>query len=1011
MSTPFLSQVAQFYINNSDLADTAFVFPNRRSALQFRHILKKTLKRYTFLPEIMSMNDFVDHATRHTDCIIASPVEILFIAFKAYKECMGDNAGEFDKFAYWGQLLVNDFNDIDMNLVDANDLYRNLKQEREIVTSYIEDDNLKNAINSILNISVNDKDDDKFWKPRDTDYNNDSVQGKFITLWNQLANIYNKFGEILDHHKLTTQGKLYREALRWIENTPAAGLGFSRIVMVGHDALTTSEMRMFKALQKKGVAHFWWDNAAQAFNCDTNPASKLIKAMAEAFPAPQKLEEIDHTPHIEVHAVPSVIGMAKCAFDGITAVSPHTAIVLPDESMLEPLINSTPHFVKGAEDLNITMGYPMKRSSITSLMHLVALAHKRASRKCKGESTEYFFFREDVRDILSHPILKMAFTREVMELNKKILENHEFNIPESLFTGSLLKPLFNTFSVEMITTAQVKKFLHGLEEFCIDLNTRVAHTESKLAKLTAPDSNDETGNDETGNDDEKSIDKTMPMTLQRAFIMKYTDVLKQLQDAVDSIGLPVHDITVFHLIDRMTLGTTLPFGGTSDVGIQVMGMLETRCLDFDTINILSANEGVLPQRKAVRSFIPDRYRVEMHMPSMAIIDAVDSYRFYRLIGRANRISLFYDTSNNSGNEPSRYIEQLHKVYHLDITRFKRTATVVNIPELNISLQNKDLKQRFKDKYTAGDPTDESQNTPCLSASSIKEYIKCPLMFYFHHLMRLSADNDMTEFMDSGTFGTIVHDSLEDLFTSNAKHDVNSINDYINNHLDKTLERNINKVFFHKEGDSLNDEITGQALILFETIKRFVVNALQHDIECIKEHGPITTVECEKEHKLKLKVGGTAFNFTFKADRIDRLGTTLRIIDYKTGGDSTDGKLEKMFDIGSKKIHPLALMQLLLYAIAYSQLDDNELKKGKIDKVQLLIYKLSKMEETGGTVDGTELIFEVTPEHKLKGDLIDHFTRELENCIKHMFSPDEAFTQTHLDDTTCNYCHFTDFCRR
>lgn len=994
MNTPFLSQVAQYYINDTNLADTAFVFPNRRSMLQFGHTMKNMLKRCTFLPELMSMNDFVDHATRHCDSIIASPVEILFIAFEAYKKCMGDNAGEFDKFAYWGQLLINDFNDIDMNLVDAKDLYRNLKEIRELSSNFIDDDNLKNAISSILNINVTDQDEDKFWKSRATD--DDSIESRYFTLWDRLADIYAEFSNILAEHQLTTQGKLYREATQWVENASPSELGFTRIVMVGHDTLSMSELRMFKAMKKKGVAHFWWDNAAPAFQHPSNPASTLINAMVQAFPAPQALEEVNGFPTIETHAVPSTVGMAKCAFDGVTQASYDQAIVLPDESMLEPLVNSTPHFVKDNNDLNITMGYPMKRSSIASLMRLVALAHKRATFK---SSSEYYFFRDDVRDILSHPIIKMAHTATVMKLNNDILALAEFNIPERLFKGTSLQPLFNTFSTTMMTAQQVKDFLHGLELFCIDLYDRIG------SKTNLCDSHDD------DQDDEKSIDATTSMSMQQAFIMKYVDVLKQLQDAVHNIGLPVQDITVFHLIDRMTLSATIPFGGTSDVGIQVMGMLETRCLDFDRINILSANEGTLPQHTAVKSFIPDRFRAAFNMPSIAMVDAAECYRFYRLISRASHVALFYDTSDVAASEPSRYIEQLHMLYNIDITQYKRTANVAHMPELDITILNAELKQRLTDKYTSGDPAIEGANTPCLSASSIKEYIKCPLMFYFHHIMRLSNDNDVSEFMDSGTFGTIIHDTLQDLFLSSRKHDKDSINNFIHNHLDTTLKRNINKTFFHKKEAQQDDDITGQALILYETIKRFVLNALNYDIECINQHGPITTVECEVEHKIKLDLDGVRFNFTFKADRIDRLGSTLRIIDYKTGGDSTKGTLKNMFAAEPTSTRPLALMQLLLYAIAYSQLEVNELKTGNIDKVELLIYKLSNMSETGATVDKQKLIFNVNSNYQLEGELLDSFKEQMVACIKSMFSPDCAFSQTKLNDTTCNYCHFVDFCRR
>ncbi|MCQ2289635.1 MAG: hypothetical protein MJZ74_11135, partial [Muribaculaceae bacterium] len=469
MNTPFLTQVAAHYASSPTLHDTLFVLPNRRSTKQFERALAQQLTTTSIMPRLMSMNDFVDHVTRGSNLVIAPPIENLFVAYGAYKEVMGENAGEFDKFAYWGQLIVSDFNDVDMNLVNASSLYTNLSNLREISANYIDDD-LKLAISRIFNINLNDG-ADKFWKS-----NGNEVHEKYVTLWNRLAAIYDKYGEMLAGYHLTTQGKLYRLAAQALEHMGAADLGFSLVVMVGHDMLSMSEMRMFKLLQKKGLAHFWWDDASPAFVSDANPAARVIKALSQAFKAPAQLEPIDNLPAVTVQSVPSTMGQAKCAFEGLTALTADTAIVLPDESMLEPLLHSLPDelLAQDGGTVNVTMGYQLRQSNVVTLMRLVTIAHHHAVRK----ADRWYFYREDVRNILSHPIIKMAFTATVLAVNNAIEEQNEYNIPASMFSGTGLEPLFTAFGTQpqavgdnmglapLKASADVMSFVDGLERFC-----------------------------------------------------------------------------------------------------------------------------------------------------------------------------------------------------------------------------------------------------------------------------------------------------------------------------------------------------------------------------------------------------------------------------------------------------------------------------------------------------------------------------------------------------------------
>ena len=1006
--TPFLQQVANYYAGSNELDTTAFVFPNRRSSQQFEHYLVAALNRPVILPRLMSMNDFIDRYTSNAGLVSASPIEALFILYQATCKVMGDNAGEFDKFAFWAQLIVNDFNDIDMNLVDASDLYRNIDQLRALATDYL-NDNIKDAIRHIFDINLKDG-EDKFWKQDAAPIPLESygeVQRSYVTLWNSLADIYAEYGRLLQEHKLTTPGKLYRLAVQNIEDMRVEDLGYTRIVFVGHDILSRSEERIFNSLKKKGIAHFWWDNASPAFRDSGNPAARLFKAVVDKFPSPECIEPVNTFPRIVVQNIPSAVGMAKCAFEGVSRISPATGIVLPNEVMLEPLLNSLPDDLFASNNpskcINITMSYQLKHSNIVSLMHLVSVAHKHA----RLEGDTYRFYREDVRNILSHPVIKMAYTKHAIALSAAIEAQNEFNIPATRFEGTPLMPLFVSFLTSMDCLDDVKKFLMRLEAFCEDI---YAHLEPQQEQ------------------DATQSNKKNYLSLQGAFIRQYVGVLRQLRVAIDTIGLPVHDTTLFHLIDRMTSGAIIPFDGKSGTGIQVMGMLETRCLDFDDLRILSANDGVMPARKSLNSLIPNSFRIEFSLPNVELIDATDALRFYRLISRANCVTLYFDSSDASKAEPSRYVEQLDKVYGCSVTRIKRTARINNVPELDIKVDKAGLG--VKDTYTQGDPeidaTTHRINVPCLSASSINKYIECPLQFYFHYVEGLNDDNDLTDFMDASTFGTIVHDTLQEFYYPDVpagnkrqtQFRVDDITRFIGDKgqggLDSKLRRNVNKSFV-KSWDDLDRPLSGQAVILFETMQTYVKEALRQDIEAINNSasGYLEVVECEETHPVKLKLNDTLVNFQFKADRIDCIDGDLRLIDYKTGSDPTSAKdVEALFTIPDdpNKKRPKAILQLLLYAMGLIQDKKHFEFPSKVTHIAPMIYKLKADKNASGAKIGANQL-SLPIDGFDNDDTIQLFTAKMQQVIKELLGDEQPFSQAKPGSTHCNYCHFLDFCRR
>ena len=597
--TPFLRQVASNYSRERNLQDYYFVFPNRRSGQFFEKELSEQFSSPHMMPRVLTMPEWLEEMC---DCGIASTIDMVFLLFRAYSEVL-ERDDSFDKFIYWAQVILSDYNDADMAMANVDELFSNLKELRKISSNYI-DPKLKEEINRILNIQITDG--DSLWKnypPADNTTN--SPMGKYFTLWENLAEIYHRFHALLDERNLTTQGHLYRTMAQRMPDMTTQDMGCQQVVMVGFTALTVSEDRIFKALQQKD-AHFWWDDRSPAFDLEANQGGQLLRLFSKRYPSPVPLEELetsDNDQHIHVMAVPSGIGQAKWAFHLVEQMGRNqadrtedlrglnlpeidlsnainTALVLPDENLFVPLINSVPDSVKR---LNVTLGYPMRHSGVVSLMHIVARAHKQAS--FNHSTNRWMFFREDVNDILSHPVVKSAFTADVMRIANAMEMSKDFNVPEDLFAGSALHPLFITIHT-LESAAEVVAYIDRLIQFLDTLDRRVRERDAS-------------------DDDQR-------LPLQSAFIVKYVDALQQLRRAIDASEYTLsHDTSIFFLIDRITSAITVPFTGEPLEGLQLMGILEARCLDFDNVIILSMNERVFPSYRPMSSFMPDFLRARL----------------------------------------------------------------------------------------------------------------------------------------------------------------------------------------------------------------------------------------------------------------------------------------------------------------------------------------------------------------------------------------------------------------
>lgn len=994
---PFLHQVAAHYLSVEGLEDYCFVFPNRRSGQFFTHYLKQQLVKASpgphLLPCVTSINDLVNE---FTGTVTATDIEMTFALYDAYCQVMGDRAQPLDKFIYWAQLIVGDFNDIDKSLADAHEVYRNLSDLHGINANYITDE-IKKKVESVFGEGLftaffDTRADADLWqarqgRPSPAGDGDERVKREFESLWNALADIYDRYHQALAAKGVISPGR----QLRQVAEQPPQQLNYARLVFVGFGVLSAAEMRLLDYFKQRQQADYWWDNAgikAMLERSPCDPGALLIYSYCKRFGA-MPVEPVQGSgPELRVVAVPSNVGQAKVAVDEVAlmpqSTSPtaiDTAIVLPDESLLVPLLHTLP----AQWHLNVTLGYPLRSSGIVSLMHIVARMHHRASK----ERGVWNYYRDDVNDILSHPLIKTYFTREALSMATELARTNRFRVPSPEFAALSFAHLFEP-AMDSAATGDDRQLTAGY------LDNLLTFSNLLINKM-----NQSLPSDEPAPDD---ADVVVP--LQQAFLLMYIDVLNQLKRALTECGRTLERSTVFYLIDRLAASSMVAFTGEPLQGLQVMGLLETRSLDFKNVVVLSMNERVFPRRHGVNSFIPNYIRRAHGMSTTEQQEAIVAYNFYRLLNRAERLTMIYDSSaskSSGSSEPSRFISQLHIIYGHQLHRVEKNVEVQKSSPIVIQVPGGDALD-LRHLYTR-DP--ENEGGKYLSPSAINKHVECPLLFYMHYVQGLNTDSEMGDFMDNGTFGTIIHDTLDAFYWKyKAEHTFTKDEiEYFKKHdLKRTVERFIKIHYLHvpeAEVDACEHPIVGDAYMLIDTIMSYVGFVLDYDLKLIAQQGPFTIVECERMHYLeRLPMGGVEFNFAYKPDRIDRLADgTLRIVDYKTGSDvTTFGSVDDLFTEKPSTYRAKAVLQLMLYCYAYMH------ENPEVTKVAPVIYKVASMKDSGVILKGKgDYVF------SMEDETAREFIQRMGMQINTLYDAD--FVQAAEGAHACNYCRFIDYCRR
>jgi hypothetical protein len=983
--TPFLKQIAKLFYDQygANVHRLAFVFPNRRSGIFFRKYLSETVTGPVFSPAVLTISDLF---ARLNPKQLADRIKLLFLLYDIY--IRQSRSGEtFDDFVYWGGMLLNDFDDIDKYLVNAKQLFANVKDLNDMDQefSFLQPAQIR-AIRT-------------FWSSFQPEGGKTARQS-FLRVWELLYPIYTELRRTLAAEGLAYEGMIYREVIENFNKMPGQQgqgseestgdlsgtqnnsrqalrkLHFEKIIFVGLNALTRAERELLKHLKQQGLADFYWDYASDELKDEDNRASLFMKENTRMFPSEFALPEEETIPtRFEIIRIPSRIGQAKQLYPILEELAGNkkmsaeealqTAVVLPDEQLLIPVLNSIPEHIP---HINVTLGYPLSGTPVASLMNDLQSLQKNI-RKTADDSQ---FYHRDVMAVLRHRYVASVCPEEAATLVKEITRRNQVYIPAaSLGLTPLLKLLFATPT----TTMDIPDYLiRVLKEINRRLSPETEETETGTTEAVVSQA-----------------------ALEREFIFHYYTTVNRMRETIRETKTEMSPDTHFRLLKQMTDFIRIPFHGEPLSGLQVMGVLETRVLDFDNIILLSANEGIFPAGSPTDSFIPYHLRKGFGLPAQEHRESIQAYHFYRMIRRARRVIILHDTRTDGpsggGGEVSRFVHQL--VYHYNVPVQQKLA-VYNIASSHTEPFHVTKNEEIMRALAA------YETKKSLSASTINVYLDCPLRFYLSVVKGIDEEDAVSETLENDTFGTILHRVLElvykpfggktitaDLLTLAAQ----------DKHLTGKIQEAFAKDFFHTEAPR---PLTGQAYLYGETIRKYACKILAYD----RSQTPFIHLSSEKLIHRPFEIAGNRrIRLKGFIDRIDRRSETVRIIDYKSGRPAalTFDSPESLFDqtIGERK---KAVLQVFLYAWLYAPEAGGE-------PLQPTVYYARDLFKQG-TFDPTIRQTGGRNKEPVNNFAIyrDDFESNLYACLNKIFDTETPFTQTQ-NRKNCEYCPFSDICGR
>lgn len=841
--TPFLQHIARQLVSDfgSDFGRVMVVLPSQRASLFLKKYLSEEIKKPFLLPRIITINEFVEE---QTDYVFARQPELLMVLFRAYQNVENEQGESFEKFTKWGNIMLGDFNEIDRYMVDEKKILSDLSNIKEIENWSFGSEELS------------------------------ELQQNYLKFWNRLLLYYNEFNRLLDEEKMAYQGKVYKK-LASETDVLVKKLNEEKLFFAGFSALSLSEEKILFGLQKNGIAKLFFDADSFYTLKEGHEAGffmRKIRQQSHRFDwLTENYKEIPKK--IKIWPAPGNIRMAALAGNILGELNerseqPGTAVVLADEQLLMPVLNSLP---SNTGPVNVTMGLPLRQSEYYSLVLQLLDLQQSFSEKIHRQSVYHkpliaFFENQLVSSFSSTALL---FVRNVVMENRIFVKFTDIVLPwenkdwENIFHPWEKIPRDALAGIECLNRIYTEKAQEIKNDFLLEQ----VHLFSILVN------------------DLKRLSGKYP----------YISELKTLR----------------HFIRQYVNNEKISFFGEPLDGVQLMGVLETRTLDFKNIILLSANEDKIPKSNFDNTFIPSDVKRLYGLPGKDEKDAVFAYHFYRLLQRAEEIHLIYNDNMEmmGGGEKSRFILQLEN----ELPVYNSSVTIETIPSSalyeNKPLRGKEitvdesLKKRIEEYFLSG-----------VSPSALNTFINCRLDFYYKYIIGIREEEELLESADHSTAGKIIHETLEELYRPLVGGFIREENiSAMAKNAAPVLEKKFNEYFKSHEG------LSGKNLLIYEASRQYLESFFKTETELVKTNGAIQLIALETELKGEMEIKPLGINVKFKgiADRIDKLNNEVRIIDYKTG------KFDK------KELTPVAIndvfengdygkaLQLMMYSWMYA----------------------------------------------------------------------------------------------
>ena len=917
----FLQQIAAELLKAPDLHQKIVVLPNKRSGLFLKKALVEALQKPVLSPQIMTLESFTESLSpyRHAEWL-----ELLFEFFQTYKELYGDKAQSFDEFIRWAPAVLNDFNEIDAYHVNAQEVFTYINEVKKIEDWQLKPDSPKMI----------------------TDY---------LKFYASLYDLYQNLKTRLQAQSKGYTGMMSRYVADHIANI-AMQFTNHQIVFAGFNALTTNQINIIKTLVKHDKAKIYWDTdtyylkphfEAGKFINEHRKNFKDFHWIFDTFSAPKQIDIIGVTGSTtQAQAVSKIIDNQLNSNNNQTNIQ-ETAVVLNEEHLLLPLINSLPENISG---VNITLGLPLKNLPISRFFELLVQLYT--------EKEQFGRFHLDtIISIINQPVFEQILSIQERQANDLLLNK------------------LGQFKTNLISQDLWLKTLQDSDSFIKDLILKAFNIPNFIELLL------------------HFVDffaQQHPDELDGLALVKFEQLFNQLKTFVQQTGDIKNMRTLQYLFNRLLHQERLAFEGEPLEGLQIMGMLETRLLDFDHVIITSMNEGIMPRGRNDRSIIPFELKKHFGLPQHHEQNATMAYNFYRLLQRTKKISLIYNAAGDGfgAGEQSRFVTQIENELDPDIHQINRhilgLSTDTKVLEKEEISKTAYALQKLKEIALSG-----------FSPSALGTYVRNPLSYYKKYILGLEDTQEITDAIPVNIIGTIIHDAMEILYQ-----------DYIGKPLKitdfdkflKTYETLALQLFIKKSfGETAPIDakmITGKNLIVFEIIKKNIKDLLKLDKKTVKDGNRLEIINLEENFKARLPLKNREIYIRGKVDRIDRLNGTLRIIDYKTGAVKPEnisiGKAGKKDETPQLDLSPLRsnaqkekLLQLLTYAWLFYK-EGRLLTSDLPFEVGILSTRSIKQGLLKAKINGST---------KIDTTIIKEFENQLILLIEELFNPDIPFLES------------------